>query len=256
MGKSCGQAGNLGNLQVPSCRSHTVSSSRFSISSYSHTLQCVPSGLGNPRMYFGAKRRLEAPEGPLAGQLLVLLEHTLGNAAGSGSPAVKGRPATQPCARDRWKLTDFFGTEIFMGQEPHGLSQWPRFQLPESAAAAPGEGWIQVTGAVRGPGSSSATEEPSQLPTVGSEGCRNHQMLSLKLQDLIGVGTSWGAAERRGGSPRPSTGIKSLHQHHFHDGVWDFIFFFFLTAVFSPPISLSLSPSGLFLSFAGAQEFS
>lgn len=65
VGKSCGQAGNLGNLQVPSCRSHTVSSSRFSISSYSHTLQCVPSGLGNPRMYFGAKRRLEAPEGLL-----------------------------------------------------------------------------------------------------------------------------------------------------------------------------------------------
>lgn len=32
------------------------------------------------------------------------------------------------------------------------------------------------------------------------------------------------------------------------------IFFFFFTAVFSPP--LSLSPSGLFLSFAGAQEFS
>lgn len=41
VGKSCGQAEKLGKLQVPSCRSHAVSSSGFSTSSYSHTLQRV-----------------------------------------------------------------------------------------------------------------------------------------------------------------------------------------------------------------------
>lgn len=140
VGKSCGQAGNLGslgnlgtrgtwgtcrNLQLPSCRSHAVSSSGFSISSYSDTLQCVSFRSRRSPHVFWCKGEAGRPGETPAGQLLVLLEQRLGNPAGSGTPAMQGRPATQPCARDRWKLTVFFGTEIFMGQEPHGSSQWP-----------------------------------------------------------------------------------------------------------------------------------
>lgn len=120
-----GYQGNLGNLQLLSCRSHAVSSSGFSISSYSDTLQCVSFRSRRSPHVFWCKGEAGRPGGTPAGQLLVLLEQRLGNPAGSGTPAMQGRPATQPCARDRWKLTVFFGTEIFMGQEPHGSSQWP-----------------------------------------------------------------------------------------------------------------------------------
>lgn len=78
-------------------------------------------------------------------------------------------------------------------------------------------------------------------------------MLSQKLQDPIGVGTSWGAAEGRGGSSRPSTGIKSLHRHHFQDGVWDF--FFYCSFFPSPPLSLSLSFWPIFVFCRGSGVF-
>jgi len=111
---------------------------------------------------------------------------------------------------------------------------------------------------------SSAKGETSQLLDARAAELLSYpQTLSQKLQDPTRVSTSQSAVEGRGGSsPEPQHwALRSCSRTIPGDrqpasaSLSGLGFGIFLLQ-FSPLLSLSLSPSGLFLSFAGAQEFS
>lgn len=138
----------------------------------------------------------------------------------------------QLCARDRWKLRVFFGTEIFMGQEPHGSSQWPWICCSSS--------WGRMDPGHRS--SEGAREELSHRGTLPAPDCGLRGLQKPPNAFPKAAGSHWGRYIL--GCSRGMGGfIQTIHRDQEPASAslpgWNLGFFFF-TAVFSPPLSLSL----------------
>lgn len=210
-----------------------------------------PSGRGNPRVYFGAKRRQDGPEGPLQDSSWSCWSTGWGRLQG---PTMRGRPATHPCARDRWKLTVFFWKRNIYGTGATWL-------VPVALDLAPwiccSSSWGRMDPGQRS--SEGAREELSRRGTLPAPGCglRGLQKPTNALPKAAGSHWGWYIL----GCSRGKRGlIQTIRRDQEPVSAslpgWSLGIFFFLLQFFLLPTLLSLSPSGLFLSFAGAQEFS
>lgn len=217
-----------------------------------------PSGVRNPHVYFSAEERpwlLLRPReaAPVWGRSG---ERMTNRCYGVRCPSNAGQTChTAVCLR-QMKADRLFPNYLIYMSGPGG----PGSGTLDLLAAVPGEGRIQDAGS-----SEEGREDPSQRGnlSVGCEGCRAPVLPPNAFPKAAGSHQGWHIpACHRGergfiprpmtrGTARPSPGTHNPHQHHSQE--WG-LGFFFLLQFFSPPFSLS--PSGLFLSFAGAQEFS
>lgn len=151
----------------------------------------------------------------------------------------------QLCARDRWKLRVFFGTEIFMGQEPHGSSQWPWICCSSS--------WGRMDPGHRS--SEGAREELSHRGTLPAPDCGLRGLQKPPNAFPKAAGSHWGRYIL--GCSRGMGGfIQTIHRDQEPASAslpgWNLGFFFFLLQFFPlPSRSLSFWPIFVFCRGSG-----